>query len=131
MAKKKRPPRGPQIKLSGDVLCVAFVNTEAARSGNDQQGVESYADLLTWGQQTDLLSALDAKRLERLAAERPAEATAVYDRAARLRGALVKIFIAAIKEEEMPSLTTTDLVQRGLRPSCPQSGVLQPERPTG
>ena len=58
------------MELAGD-LAVAFVNTAAAREKNRQQGVASYAELLTWSLGTGLLQALDAERLSRKAAAEP------------------------------------------------------------
>ncbi len=105
MAKRKtkeKVPRGPQLELA-DALCVAFVNTASARDKNRQQGAQNYEELVVWGQQAGLLSTLEAERLERLAAERPAEAHAVYSRAAELRVALWRVFLAARREQELPA----------------------------
>ncbi|MEE8523020.1 MAG: hypothetical protein V3T72_03740 [Thermoanaerobaculia bacterium] len=75
MARKNLPPRGPRLDLAG-ALGVAFVNTAAARQGNRQQGVRTYEELLTWSQQTGVVSTLEGERLRRRAAERPEEAAA-------------------------------------------------------
>jgi hypothetical protein len=95
MARKKPPPRSPRLKLAG-ALCVAFVNTAGARPDNGQQGVEDYGELVTWGQQAGVVSALEAERLRRLATERPADATAVFARAASLRVVLSRLFLATL-----------------------------------
>ncbi len=93
MARKQPLLRGPQVELGGD-LCVAFVNTAGAREHNRQLGFSSYPELLTWGQQVDLLSLLDVERLSRRAAELPEEAAAVLARALKLRSCLFRLFLA-------------------------------------
>ncbi|HEX9731162.1 MAG TPA: CGNR zinc finger domain-containing protein [Thermoanaerobaculia bacterium] len=98
MARRKPPPRDPQLELAG-ALCVAFVNTAGARDNNRQQGAKSYAELVTWAQQAGVLSTNEAERLRRLAAERPEDAEAVYTRAAKLRYALARIFLATLKDQ--------------------------------
>ncbi len=84
------------------MLCVAFTNTAGAKPENAQQAVTSYDELLTWGQQTGLLSTTDAERLRRRAAKEPETAEAVFVRARKLRIALGRIFNAAILKKEMP-----------------------------
>lgn len=107
-ARKTPPPRGPQLKLAG-ALCVAFVNTAGARPNNRQQGVASYAELLTWGQQAGVLSTLDAERLRRLAAERPEDAETVYAFAARLRLVLARLFNASATGKGLPQKDLDEL----------------------
>ena len=103
MARKKLPPRGPRLELANGVLAVAFTNTAGAKPDNAQQGIESYDDLLTWGQQTGLLQANAAERLRRRADDEPKAAATVVVRARRLRAALVRLFNAAILRKEMPA----------------------------
>lgn len=100
MAKRNPSPRDPQLELAG-ALSVAFVNTAGARDNNRQQGVASYADLVTWGQQAGALSTNEAERLRRLAAERPQDAEAVFARAFKLRYALARIFLATFYDRDL------------------------------
>ncbi len=102
MSKNNLPPRGPQLKLAGD-LSVAFVNTAGAREKNRQQGITSYAEWLTWGQQAGVLQPLDAERLSQVAAARPRDATAAYARADGLRAAMARMFVALQTEKELPA----------------------------
>lgn len=102
MPKKTSPPRGPRLPLADGVLAVAFVNTAGAKPDNAQQGIDGYAGLLTWGQQTGLLSAADAERLRNRAASEPEAAEAVFVRAKKVRGALSRIFNARILREGVP-----------------------------
>ncbi len=102
MARKPLPPRGPQLDVAGNPA-TAFVNTAAARDKNRQQGVTSYAELLTWSLQTGSLQAHDAERLAARAAEDPAAANAAYQHAAEVRSALIRLFIAVQLEKDLPA----------------------------
>ena len=102
MTRRNLSPRGPQLELAGD-LSVAFVNTAAARGKNRQQGVASYAELLTWSQQAGLLQAVQAERLGTSADERPEAAAAALALALEVRGALGRLFIALQAQQELPA----------------------------
>ncbi len=102
MAKRKSYRRGPQLKLAG-ALCVAFVNTAGASKKNRQRGVGSYEEMVVWAQQAGVTSALEAERLSRLAAERPADAEAVFGRAMHLRHRLTRLFSATARQRELPA----------------------------
>ena len=84
-------------------MAVAFVNTAAAREKNRQQGVASYAELLTWSLETGLLQPLDAERLSRRAAAEPQAEAEAWSQAETLRGALFRLFIALQTEKELPA----------------------------
>ncbi len=86
---KQLPPRGPQLELAG-ALGVAFANTAGAREENRQLGFRSYGELLAWGQQVGAVSALEAERLRKLAAERPEAAAAASERAVAVRSSLFR-----------------------------------------
>ncbi len=100
--KKPPPPRGPQLEIAPE-LGVALVNTAGARKNNRQQGVASYADFLTWSQQVGTLSAAEAERLGRRAAQRPSEAEWVFTRITTLRSALFRLYLALSTGEELPA----------------------------
>jgi len=125
MARKKPPPRSPQLKLAG-AFCVAFVNTAGARPDNGQQGVEDYGELVTWGQQAGVVSALEAERLRRLATERPADATAVLARAASLRVVLSRLFLAMMRGKDLPR-PGLDAFNAALREALPALRVVPGE----
>ncbi|MCP3963732.1 MAG: hypothetical protein GY719_38340 [bacterium] len=101
MARKTLPPRGPRLELCGD-LSVAFVNTTSARENNRQQGVGDYGELLAWARAVGVLSALEAERLSVRASERPELAEEVWARAAKLRSALFRLFLAVMAGRELP-----------------------------
>jgi predicted RNA-binding Zn ribbon-like protein len=78
-------------------LCLEFVNTLLWHaSEHPEETLHSYADLVTWAQGVKLLSNHEAQKLLRDAAGQPAEAGRVLKRAAVLREAIYRIFIALI-----------------------------------
>ena len=125
MPRRKQPPRGPQLELAG-ALCVAFVNTAGARDRNRQQRAESYADLLAWGRQANVLSASQAEQLSRRAAERPGEAKAAFTRIAKLRSSLCRIFRAIASEKELPDADLA-LVNEALAEAMPAVRLVRGE----
>ncbi len=100
------------MELAGD-LCVAFVNTAGARKKNRQQGIESYSELLVWGQAVSAVSSAEAARLGRLAAEHPGRAAAVWGQAGALRSALFRVFLAVMSEEQ-PAAGDLDAVNESM-----------------
>ncbi len=125
MARKPPPPRGPQLEIAGD-LAVAFVNTGAAREKNRQQGVSSYADLLTWSQQVGVLQAHDAERLARRAAEDPAAARAVWKSTEAVRRSVVRLFIAVQLEKDLPA-EDLEVFNQALARALPAARVIPAE----
>jgi predicted RNA-binding Zn ribbon-like protein len=76
-------------------LSLAFANTVAWRaSDSPEEGLASYRDLVSWGQQARILTDHQAEQLLNEAARRPREATAVLERAITLREAIYRIFSA-------------------------------------
>ena len=105
MAKRKRrsKTRKPELVRRDGALCAAFVNTATPR----RRPLVTYADLLAWGKRAGELSAADAERLARAAAERPAEAEAVVARAEEAR-LLVERILLALAENRHPAVADLD-----------------------
>jgi predicted RNA-binding Zn ribbon-like protein len=93
----------------GGVLCLDFVNTvrgwvnspdgSATRDDADAivgERLPSYDALLRWGEFVELVTGREAKALAREAEHRPVRAATVLRRALALRGALYRLFKAAI-----------------------------------
>ncbi len=102
MAKKKPALRDPQLKIAG-ALGVAFVNTAAARPSNRQLGVESYAELLTWGEAAGVTPADVVEPLRQRAGEHPEEADVAFRKAATVRSSLAQIFLAHEHQAPVPA----------------------------
>ncbi len=87
MAKRKRKPEQPELVQDG-ALCATFVNTAKGKRNR----LETYADLLAWGQKQEVLSTTDGERLALAASKRPSDAEAVVREALEIRACLERIF---------------------------------------
>ncbi len=85
--------------ISGGELCLDFANTVDQRaSGQPDDHLKSYGDLLSWGRQTGDLDAALVRRLDRAARQTPGTAVQVLRRATILREALYRVFKAVTEE---------------------------------
>ena len=75
MAKRRKPQVPEVVRRDGD-LCAVFPNTASPR----RRSFSSYAELLAWSVRVGAVTAADAERLERAAADRPEDAAAVFRR---------------------------------------------------
>ncbi len=83
-------------KLVGGRLCLDFANTvDWHASDHPGESLNGYEDLVEWSCQAGILTPSQAKRLDRLAAQDPPEATAVLERARAIREAIYELFSAA------------------------------------
>ena len=81
-------------------LCLEFANTSLWHaSEHPQETLHAYEDLVTWAQGVGLISNQDVQKLLREAADRPAEAGRVLERAIALRETIYRIFVALIHEK--------------------------------
>jgi predicted RNA-binding Zn ribbon-like protein len=88
--------------LTGGLLCLDFANTLDDRADvHPQELLNSYNDLVSWSQQTHVLTEQEAQRLLEKAARRPSEATRVLKRAVDIREAIFRIF-KAVAEDVSP-----------------------------
>ncbi len=77
---------------SGD-LALDFVNTKEWRhSENPTEKINNYTDFITWGEEAQLISPIEASQLRQVSQEHPAKAAAAYDAAIQLREAIYFIF---------------------------------------
>ena len=88
--------------LTGGLLCLDFANTVDDRTEiHPQELLMSYVDLISWGQQAEVLTEQKAQQLLEHAEQRPSEATRVLKRAIEVREAIFRIF-KAVAEGESP-----------------------------
>lgn len=93
MLSKKR--EAGNIELVGGHLSLDFANTLSTRLESSQaEYLTGYRDLVDWSRHAGILSVEESRRLKGLAARRPAEALAVFDRAIEVREVLFRIFSA-------------------------------------
>src|SRR5207248_6075380 len=83
------------FELPGNWLCLDFINTVNDRpTPRPQEMLNSYQDLVAWGQQAHILTDDEAQRLLEKAARNSNEASATLQRAVVLREAIHAIFFA-------------------------------------
>jgi predicted RNA-binding Zn ribbon-like protein len=90
-------------------LCLDFANTLKDRlTGDPQETLKRYDDLLAWGRLQDLLTEQEVEHLAQVATRRPAEAVSVLERAIVLREAVYRTFsaVAAGRSSRPADLTT-------------------------
>jgi predicted RNA-binding Zn ribbon-like protein len=88
--------------FTGGLLCLDFANTVDDRPDvHPQEHLNSYHDLVSWGQQAQVLAEREAQSLLEEAARRPAEATSVLERALGVREAIFRIF-KSVSEDIVP-----------------------------
>lgn len=85
----------PIFELSGNWLCLDFVNTVADRpSEHPREKLNSYGDLVRWSHLAEVLTQDEAQLLLEEAARRPDDAAAVLQQAITLRETIYRIFLA-------------------------------------
>jgi predicted RNA-binding Zn ribbon-like protein len=93
-----------RYEFSGGRLCLDFVNTISGdRSGRPTERMGTYADLVGWARQAEIVDDVGARRLLAEARRRPGEADAAVRDALELREALYRIFTAAAAGDELPA----------------------------
>jgi len=91
-----------QLKQLGGWLCLDFVNTVDRESDRySEEWLTSYADLVAWGQHTQVLSSEQAVQLLKAATIQPDLAKAVFEIAIALREAIYRIFSAVVENREV------------------------------
>jgi predicted RNA-binding Zn ribbon-like protein len=98
-----RRQRAPHFQLEGGILCLDFVNTLDDRpSDAPKELLNSYADLLHFGEDTGILKPSEADALMERSQASPKEAVRVLGSAIELREAMYAIFWALVKRQSVP-----------------------------
>ena len=100
MSKKRH---AGNIKLSGGILCLDFVNTVHCYGCTDLgEYLNTYDDLVAWSRHVGTITDDEAKKVSNKADSKPAEARSAHTRAIDLREAIYRIF-TIILEGRSPS----------------------------
>ncbi len=99
----------PKLVTHDGGLCAVLVNTASKK----RRSLETYADLLAWGQENGVLELADADRLARAARERPADADAAFARAQELRACLERILVRLV-DRHPPATADIDTLNAAL-----------------
>ncbi len=95
MAKRRNRSSQQPERVRDGALCATFVNT----AKGERKPLETYADLLEWGQVNDVLSATDVQRLALAASKRPDDTEKVARKALDLRECLERVFDALVTRQ--------------------------------
>ena len=86
------------IKLSGGILCLDFVNTVHCYGCIDLgEYLNTYHDLVAWSQHVGTITDDEAKKFSRGAHGKPAEAKSAHRRAIELREVIYRIFTITLE----------------------------------
>jgi predicted RNA-binding Zn ribbon-like protein len=89
------------LDLCGGRLCLDFVNTVDWRDSQETfDYLQTFQDLVLWGEHVDILTDHNAQHLFDKAAERPREAEQIFEHAIVLRETFYRIFSASIRQRE-------------------------------
>src|SRR5215831_16728549 len=100
----------PAFDLSGGRLCLDFANTLGdKRVTQPREGLNTYADLVSWSRQAGIVSASSARRLLEEGSRHPRRAAAVLERARQLREAIYRIWAGEVRRED-PALADLGLL---------------------
>lgn len=115
--------KGPNFEFSGGELCLDFANTaDWHASPKPQENLNSYSDLLVWGQMAGILSDSEAQQLWQRAQSRPSEAQTALARAIELREAIYGIFVRLVNQES-PSQSDLNFLNYVLQSALPHLRV--------
>jgi predicted RNA-binding Zn ribbon-like protein len=104
MANAFRKRRAPQFELHGGVLCLDFVNTLDDRpSGKPKELVESYSDLVRFGEDTGILDSKQVDQLVDRSSASPEAARRALRSAIELRETMYDIFSAIVHKRTVPA----------------------------
>lgn len=98
MARDSSPPK---YLLVGGRLCLDFCNTVRDRTGDPEERLTDYAELVGWSWRAGILNGEEAARLRRMARRSPTEAVTVFERSVALREAIHDVFVAAATDHRV------------------------------
>jgi predicted RNA-binding Zn ribbon-like protein len=94
-------------------ICLSFANTaDWHASGQPEELLLSYGDLLTWARLNGILSRKEARALDRAAGRQKARADRVRLEAIELREVMYRLFVAAAEGRPLPSRELAALNRR-------------------
>jgi predicted RNA-binding Zn ribbon-like protein len=107
---QRDPEPLPRFDLIGGNVCLDFINTlDERHSENPKELLESYLDLVRFGEETAILSREQADALVADCRQLPQEAEAALVRARKLRETLHNVFWAIIQKRAVPPIALARL----------------------
>ncbi len=119
--------QGASFELVAGRLCLDFVNTldGSRETGETQEKLVSYGDLVAWGREAGVVTEREARTLLREAARNPGGAARALARARALREAVYEIFYAVAHGRRAPSKTDLAVLNAELSEAMAQSRVVR------
>lgn len=114
------------FELVGGRLCLDFVNTlnGSRETGQTEEKLTSYSDLVSWGRQAGIVTEREARGLLKEAAHSPEKAAEVVARARDLREVIYRIF-SSITHGRSPSKDDLNTLNIALSEAMAQSQVVR------
>ena len=114
----------PVFDLTGGHVCLDFTNTLNGRLDEEpQELLSTYSDLVAWGQQAQIVTDEEARRLLEEETRRPDDAQATLQRAITLREALYHI-CEKVVEEAVPERSDLLILDQVLSQGMVQAHIL-------
>ncbi len=101
------------VELLHERLCLDFANSTPYHHNLSEDNLNTYADLVSWGLDVDLLRDNEAQRLWAIANRQPSQAAAVYQKAIVLREAIYQI-LSDIAHDHRPEEADLDRLNAAL-----------------
>jgi predicted RNA-binding Zn ribbon-like protein len=125
MTREKRATQEEGAGLYAVELCLDFANTaEWHASDHPEEHLNNYADLVSWAQTKRLISASEAKNLNKEAGDHPERAAHTLGQAIELREALYRIFSAQARGRALPQ-ADLGIINRALSDALSKAQIVQ------
>ncbi len=116
-----------QFEFSANSLCLDFTNTLNDRLyDHPRELLNSYRDMVSWGEQAQLLTEDEAKRLLVEAEQHPQQASVVLQRAIEVREAMYRLFLA-LSEDALPRDSDLKILNEALSEAMAQAHIVHME----
>jgi predicted RNA-binding Zn ribbon-like protein len=123
--KDRNRVRRRSFELTAGVLCLDFINTLDDRPSQAKELINSYLDLLHFGEDTKILDPVQVRNLSERYASAPAQRE--LKRALALREALFAIFSATMSKRPAP-LDALDILNQCLQAAADHSQLAESKR---
>ena len=116
------------FEFTGGHLCLNFTNTVDNRKGaNRKELLTSYAELLRWAEEANILRTKDAGCLQNMAEASPGQAKSALRSAIRLREALYALLSAGIERRAIPA-TALSVLNRAVQRTAQHERIAEDRR---
>ena len=116
-----------EFELVGGRLCLDFVNTlnGSRETGETEEKLSAYGDLVAWGRQAGAVTEREARRLVKEAERDSDGAERALARARELREAIYRIFYAAAHGRRAPAKTDLAVLNAALSEALAQQQLVK------